>query len=81
MCRGGFRFALQSASASAAVTDRRGILTLSWALMIGSTIVFFLVTCYSNMLDDLVKDSGSRVVAAQPRQEGEFLSSWLEGKS
>lgn len=77
----GFAFALQRAGGTSVITNTSGILTLSWTLMIGSTIVFFLVTCYSNMLDDLVKQSGSKVVDEQPRQETEFLNSWLESKA
>lgn len=77
----GFAFAIQSSRSGNVTADRDGTIALSWILMVISTSIFFLVTAYSNMLDDLVKDTSSRIVEDQPRQEQEFLGEWLESKS
>jgi hypothetical protein len=76
----GFAFALQASPGMQSSLQKNGVMALSWTLMIGSTVVFFLVTCYSNMLDDLVSDSGERVIKAQPKQEHDFVASWMDGK-
>jgi drug/metabolite transporter (DMT)-like permease len=76
----GFAFAIQSSGKGSAPTDQNGMIALSWILIIMSTSIFFLVTAYSNMLDDLVTDKSSKIVEDQPRQEEQFLGDWLESK-
>lgn len=60
---------------------QQGVGLLSCILIFGATLIFFLVAAYSNMLDDLEKNTTEMVVEEQPRQEDEFVSGWLGSKS
>lgn len=75
----GFAFALKNPSSGAHISED-GAISLSWCLIILSTAIFFLITCYRNMLDEFALESGNRVVEAQPKQEGAFLADWLGAK-
>lgn len=78
----GFAFAItQQAGSHQTDLDLAGAKALSWILISGSTIIFFLVTAYSNMLEDLEKNKADMIVEEQPRQENSFFQSWLGAKS
>jgi hypothetical protein len=78
----GFAFAMTNRRpASAGGLNQDGLLNLSWLLMIGAAAIFFLVTAYRNLLDDLERNNADRVVEEQPRQERDFLASWLGAKA
>ncbi len=74
-------FAFASMQRSGAGIDQNGVRLLSWIMMIGATLIFFLVTAYSNMLDGLEKEKSEMIVEEQPRQENEFLDDWMKAKS
>lgn len=76
----GFAFALLRRGLSTPDIDRLGIQTLSWILVIGSTAIFFLITAYRNMLDDLAANKAETVIEEQPRSEDAFLGNWLGAK-
>lgn len=76
----GFAFALHRRGLSDPDIDRPGIETLSWILVITSTAVFFLITAYRNMLDDLANNKAETVIEEQPRSEEAFLGKWLGAK-
>lgn len=75
----GFVFASMQRSGSG--IDQDGVRILSWVMIIGATVIFFLVTAYSNMLDGLEKEKGEMLVEEQPKQENQFLNAWMEAKS
>lgn len=76
----GFAFALLRRGLASPDINRPGIETLSWILVIGSTVIFFLITAYRNMLDDLASNKAESVIEEQPRGEDAFLSGWLGAK-
>lgn len=74
----GFSFAaLKTPSHAAFNTD--GILLLSYILMICATVVFYLVTAYRNMLEELEKKP-EVLVTEQPEQENKFVDDWMAAK-
>jgi len=75
----GFAFAVLRNDSGAAL-DYAGIQTFSWILMIGATVVFYLVTSYRNMLDDLEKNRPEVLVGEQPKQEASFVDEWMRAK-
>ncbi|MBJ7441533.1 MAG: hypothetical protein JHD35_21300 [Sphingopyxis sp.] len=78
----GFTFAIMNRpAASIAGLNKAGLVNLSWLLMIGAAVIFFLVTAYRNMLDELERDKADKVVEEQPRQENAFLANWLSAKA
>lgn len=76
----GFAFALLRRGLSSPDIDRQGIETLSWVLVGGATLIFFLITAYRNMLDDLASNKADSVIEEQPRSEDAFLGKWLGAK-
>lgn len=76
----GFVFALLRRGLSTPDMDRNGIETLSWFLVIAATVIFFLITAYRNMLDDLTANKANSVIEDQPRGEDAFLGKWLGAK-
>ena len=78
----GFAFAFLNGPAAASEgLNREGLISLSWILMIGAAFIFFLVTAYRNLLDEIERDKAEKVVDEQPRQEQNFLANWLEHKA
>ena len=77
----GFAFAvLRSERPLSPSLNYEGIQFFSWVLMIGATLVFFLVTAYRNMLDDLERNKSEALVEEQPKEEAEFFNKWLDTK-
>lgn len=76
----GFAFALLRRGLTSSDINRSGIETLSWILVIGATAIFFLITAYRNMLDDLAANRAESVIEEQPRGEDAFLGKWLGAK-
>ena len=76
----GFAFALLRQGLDKPGINQTGIETLSWILVFGATLIFFLITAYRNMLDDLAVNKAESVIEAQPRSEGAFLDKWLGEK-
>lgn len=78
----GFAFALLNRPTNGTDgLDRSGLIHLSWFLMLGASAIFFLVTAYRNLLDEIERDKADKVVEEQPRQERDFLNSWLGAKA
>lgn len=76
----GFSFAfLRMVPASNKSFNTPGILTLSYILMAAATVVFYLVTAYRNMLDELERKP-EVLVAEQPQQESAFVEEWMKAK-
>ena len=80
-CIAGFTFALaKGADLPQTAMDRGGAQALSWMLMGGATIIFFLITSYSNMLEELEENRAETIIQEQPREETDFLKNWLDNK-
>lgn len=76
----GFAFAVLQRESTVTEIDPGGIQTLSWILVLGSTVIFFLITAYRNMLDDLDANRAEVVIEEQPKSEDAFLGDWLRTK-
>lgn len=76
----GFTFSLIKRGINTPDVNRAGIQSLSWMLVIFSTVMFFLITSYRNMLDDLANNKADTIIEEQPRGETAFLDSWLGAK-
>lgn len=78
----GFAFALLNRpNVAADGINHEGLISLSWIIMVGASAIFFLVTAYRNLLDEIEREKAERVVDEQPRQERNFVAAWLEAKA